>query len=1145
MRFCGNCGVRLVLETPPEAKPLLTTGVAVPSLGVLMGSDLAERLRQAGIEATGQRRNVTVLFTDLSGYTSLSGRIDSEDLYDIVQQFIAQMINNVYKYEGVVDKLTGDGLMALFGAPISHENNAERGVRAALDMQNDLIQLSRQLKAEMGVELHMRVGLHSGSVIVGGIGSDSMMNYTAIGDTVNLAHRIEEAAPPGRILVSESVYRQVRAFFDCQQVAILNPKGIAHPVVAYSVVGLKARPGSTRGIDGLYAPMIGRDQELIQLKNAVESLLSTRKSHFAVITGEAGLGKTRLTSEFKAFLDQQPVLVLEGQSLAYRRVSYWLIREALYNYLRLPPTTPPLQVRERLSRQVYQLMGTHTSQVLPFLEHLLSLPYSEPSTPERLKQLDAGQLRQRIFLAVRDLLIRESYDRPLVIILDDLHWADEASLDLLQYLMEPLRQSPVFFLAISRTIPPGSLKNVVDWAERNLDDRFYRVHLQSLSLENSKQLLYLLLSIPDLPEKLREQILTRAAGVPFYLEEILRMLIDQGVIRNEHGRWVVVPGVELASLGVPDTLQGLILARFDRLENVQKHILQVASVIGKDFSIPVLGAVLRSSEPGEFHTVIDFLVEREFIMPQPGAPDTEYTFRHVLMSDAIYSTMLRKERSALHGKVGEVIEEMYAGRLEEQIELLANHYRWSPKLDKALHYLILAGQKAVRNHVYEQARGYFDSAHQFLLKAEHLPYQEYQVHTGLGDTLAFVGEYPQARQHFQDALVALYREEKEYSEEQSSLNRRLGKTHERQGEYDQALDYLSRAEQILNCASCNYPMERAETWSDIAWIHFRRANFVEARNLLHRALWLVEDTNAYAVIASIYNRLGGVAYNEGDWDQAVEYLRKSISIREAIGDMVGLASSSNNLGNLEIELGQFDNALETLSHYYDLVRRLGQVEGIAVAHNNLGWLHILRGEPEEARRELAEALELASQIGYSSLLREVLKNQGELHLALQEWEQAIHTLSQVAPDLESLGANDQLLHTYLELGEASLGLGDVPSASHWLQKSEDIVAVFDGNGEQVPAVQRGELCRFRGMLSTRQGDLEAAQRDLEESKHIFEELHSRFYLGRTTYQMGVLAEAKGEQEQAERYFSEAGQLFSNVGAKLEKDRVTEALERVK
>lgn len=1108
-----------------------------------MGADLAERLRRAGLESTGQRRNVTVLFADISGYTSLSTKIDGEDLYNMVQDYVRILSSNVYKYEGVVDKISGDGLMALFGAPISHENNAERAVRAAMDMQTELQQFSSQFQAEVGHAINVRIGLHSGVVIVGGIGVDLMMNYTAIGDTVNLAHRIEEAAPPGSILISESVYRQVRAFFDCTQISVLNLKGIAQPVTAYRVVGQRLRPGSPRGVEGLQAPMIGRDQELIVLKQSAAEVLAQGKGQLVIITGDAGLGKSRLTLEFKASLEPGQFQILEGQSLAYRRMSYWLIREMLYSYLGLSSSTPVLQVRERLSRNLYLLAGDRAADLQPYLEHLLSLPYSDPGTADRLRQLDARQLRQQIFLAVRDLLNLEAFSRPLLLVLDDLHWADEASLELLLYILDVLPQAPIMILGISRSILPGTLEKIPRKAAQLLDGHYRHIPLQLLSLDQSKQLLHLLLSIPDLPEKLREHIVMRAAGIPFYLEEILRMLIDEGILLNEYGRWRVIPGADVASLGVPGSLQELILARFDRLQPAQRHTLQVASVIGKNFSLPILGSVLRTVETLDLHRVVDQLVERDFILPQAGTNETEFTFRHVLMSDAIYATILRKERSQMHGQVGDVIETIFADRLDDQVELLANHYRWSPKREKALHYLILAGQKAARNHVNEQARQNFEAALEILPQAAHSPYQVMQVYMGLGDALSFFGEYLQAREHYQAALDAIASDEPErYAEENSMLQRRLARTFERQGEYDQAVVHLEVARGLLEDRSQRFPDEMAQVWQDIGWIWFRRGSFSEAQECYENALRLVENTDSKDVIASVYNRLGGVAYNQGDWQGAVRYLRKSINLREAIGDVVGLASSSNNLGCLEVEMGMLDNALEDLTRNYELVKRLGQVEGVAVAYNNLGWLSILRGEPDEAHRALQTALEMASQIGFSSLHHEALKNVAELYLETGEWDRAIQVLIEVKQSFDELGATDQLLNAYRMLSEAFLEKGELAEAQTWLCQAEELLQTLNQDGQAPPALQQGELLCLRGAIATATADYATAAVALGESRHIFERMSSALYLGKVTYYSGRLAAAQGDASQARQLFREAQSIFERIGAKLEARRAALAVQ---
>lgn len=1109
----------------------------------MMGADLAERLRRAGLEAAGQRRHVTVLFADISGFTALSERIDSEDLYNLVQDYIRLLANNVYKYEGVVDKITGDGIMALFGAPISHENNSERAVRAALDMQSDLEELSQKTARELGAEIRVRIGLHSGLVIVGGIGAnDLVLNYTAIGDTVNLAHRIEEAAPPGSILISEAVFRQVRPFFECRRVAALNPKGITHPVIAYEVIGEKSQPERARGIEGLRAPMIGREGELTQLKRAAQDLLENRRGQFVLITGEAGLGKSRLADEFKAWLDISQLRILEGQSLAYRRVSYWLIRHILYHYLEMPLTAPPLKARERLHQRLFQTMGIQAEEALPYLELLMSLPLSDSQAAQRLELIEAGQLRQQIFLTMYDLLVLEARKQPLLIILEDLHWADEASLEMLAFLLDALRQAPIFFLAVSRSVQSGALERAVIWARQNLGERFRHIQLQSLSRDQSRQLLNLLLSIPNLPAPLREQILLRAAGVPFYLEETLRMLIDQGVLQKVNGRWQIAATVQPASLGVPDTLQELILTRFDRLTPVQRRTLQVAAVIGKDFSLPLLSSVLSPEELYDLPSTLESLVEREFILPlHSGASNTEFTFRHILMSDAIYSTLLRKERSALHSRVAETIEQLYADRIEDQVELLANHFRWSTRLDRALHYLILAGQKAFRNHVNQQARMHYEAALDLLKQVEFEPYQAYQIHVGLGDCLMFSGEYPEARKHYELALREIQQEPLgEKARERSSVLRKIARTHERQGDYEIALQRLSEAQEALEATGQLYVNEQARIWNDRAWIYFRRGELTEAERLLREALSQVEDSTDYDVIASIYNRLGGIAYNQGDWEQAANALRKSIQIREETHDLVNLATLLNNLGLLEIEMGQLDSALENLARSYELKKRLNQPEGVAMALNNLGWLRIQRGELGEARSALQQALDLARQIGYSSLCQQILRNFGELHLAAQDWSAALAALDENRRALEELGAEDQLIESYCYLGEASLGLGNIEEARMWAGKAKELLERCESRPGARLALQRGEYLRFRGMLAMACKDWTQAQEYLDEGEAIFQELHSQLLLARLLFQKGELAKMQANYETARAHYSRAVQIFKDVGALLDAKRTREA-----
>ena len=359
MRFCGNCGSKLVESGPKKIELVEAQSVYLDDVGVLVGADLKERFRQAGLESAGQRRNVTVLFADLCDFTGLAEKFDEEELYDVIQRFIHLLSEKVYQYEGMVDKITGDGLMALFGAPIAYENPAERAVRSAVDMQAGLNQLNQQLEAQYGARLKMRIGLNRGSVIVGSVGPDLLVDYTAIGDAVNLARRLQESASPESIVVSESVYQATRAFFEYQPLPDLNLKGYSESKQGYRLQGVKSQPGLVRGFQGFQSPMIGRDSELKTLLSSLDGLEQLEGGQFAVLCGDAGFGKSRLTAEFKSKIDQHKIKVFEGQSLTYRKsVSYWIFLELIRDFLGVTPTTPIDELENRLISTVTQNHGS-------------------------------------------------------------------------------------------------------------------------------------------------------------------------------------------------------------------------------------------------------------------------------------------------------------------------------------------------------------------------------------------------------------------------------------------------------------------------------------------------------------------------------------------------------------------------------------------------------------------------------------------------------------------------------------------------------------------------------------------------------------------------------------------------------------------
>ena len=1132
MRFCGNCGTRLLatgmLPSIDHIQP-----VEVDSsnhLGAMIGADLLDRFRMAGLEAAGQRRQVTVLFVDLSGYTHLSEKIDSEELYDLVQSCSKTFANDVYKYDGMVDKFTGDGLMALFGAPIAHENNAELAIRAALDMQTDLEVISNDLKQRLGLEIKAHIGLNSGSVIVGGIGSNMMMNYTAIGDVVNLSSRIESLATSGQTLVSETVYRQVRSLFDFEAQAPVQLKGVSQPVPTYLVKGTKTRPGSVRGIEGLYAPMIGRDGELERLHQTITAMTAEKSGRFVAVHGEAGIGKSRLITEFKSFLSQLPVQVEEGFSLVYRKgVSYWIFQDALQRLLEIDSETPAEESQIRLREHVTRSLPERVDDVLPYLEHLLSIPLSNPNAARRIEFLEANQLRQQIFLAIRDLLLADAQRKPMVLILEDLHWADDGSLDLLEYLLDYLAKSPLVIVAVARSFSDGKLAAISQYASEHLRLRFTDLSLRSLSPDQADRLLAQLTSIHNMPEALRNDIVHRASGIPLYLEEILRMLMDRQLLMREDGHWRLSDAVDLKDLGVPNTLEGLILTRFDHLGPVERHVLKVASVIGRTFTRPLLVGCLPSLTDEEARHSISKLMEREFVLPDPS-PGGEFMIKHLLVSDTIYSTLLKRERKELHGLVADTIEKIYAGHLENQIDVLARHYFWSDYLDRALIYLLLAGQKAARNYNTSQAQKYFEDALTVLPDVPHTSQQAVQVYSGLGDALALAGDYPATRGAYEKAIQAIASEENENVETVCELHRKIGMTFERQGEYDQAFACLDKANKILINTGLDFPVELSQILNDTGWIYSRRGRLEDAENYLIQAQNLAEKTTRLDVVSSIYNRIGGIYFQKERLKEASEFAVKSLAIRQEIGDIPGVARSYNNLGLLETKRGFWDEALVNYKRSAEIQTRLGDVEAIIDLNSNLGLLQTDRGYTDEARDYLQEALRRAQQIGHSFNIALNTHHLSKLYVALGDWQNALDYSLRSEQLFKNLDDEEYLVEVYVNLGTIYLGNRDLVGATRYAQMALDLLGKME---DDEVSQDKGRALRLLGDIALQSADYSHAKEYFQQAETIFEASGNKLERGRLLTSMARMAQAQSNRMLSKSCLMLAKKIFEELGARLD------------
>ena len=1137
MKFCGNCGARLAPPEQPPARPELLP----ERIGVMMGPDLRERFRKAGMEATGHRRAVTILFVDLTGFTPLSERLESEQLYDLLQEFIAQMVDTVYRYEGMVDKLTGDGLMALFGAPISHENNAERALRTALDMHQAMAGLNKKWNLGPEYELTIHIGVNDGEVILGGMGGTGrLLNYTAVGDSVNLAKRLEESAAPRATYVGESVFCQTNALFDFEPLPPLTLKGKSEPVTAFQLAGLRSRPGAVRGLRGLHSRMVGRERELKQLESVIAGLEHKNQGGLVVVMGEAGIGKSRLTRELKGLVRPGAVRVLEGQTLTYRKsIPYWVFQDLMRNYLGASASLPQRDLRDLLAQRVRQVMGSAAERALPYLENMLSLEPGDDAAAQTLSRLDAEQLHRQISLAMRDLLTAEALQKPLLLILEDVHWADDSSISLMMDLLESVSRLPLVIYVISRPFEEGSLAKVRDFGRLKLPGCYTEIELRSLKPEQSAQLLSSLLSTPQIPDSLSAEIVQRSAGLPFFMEEMLRVLIEKKVILYTEGAWQINPAVEVTGLGVPETLQNLILARFDRLDPEYRLVLQTASVIGFQFSLPVLKSVLAENLQPGLGRILHFLGEREFITPRPEAGEESYSFRHALMSDAIYATLLQRTRKELHGKIGNAIEDLYHDHLEDQAELLASHYQFSLLLDKALRYLILAGQKAARRFANAQARQHFEQALALLDSLPHSDEQYMQVHEGLGEALLITGDYQAARSHAEAVLerIQLLQPTRDewsaaFCEKAAMLHRKIATTFERQGDYEKALARLSLAQQILDKAPAASPVEQASVLNDLGWIYFRRGNPDLAESYLLEALPLVENTSYYAVTASIYNRLGGIKFQKDQLDLTVEYTLKSLALREKIGDTAAVARSYNNLGLISWKAGKWSDALSYLERSFNLQAKLSDVVAVIDLHTNQGLLQLDRGETLQAENHLKEALAQSQQIGHGRLIAQAYLNLTFYSVQTGDWKAALDYSRQSQARYQEIGVKDELVELYTYMGMACLGQGNIGFAEHWGQEALNL---FDqlGKGKSPRRIEdQARARRLLGDAARWRGEWSSARQLYEQSIAAYRSVNNQLEYGRSVAALAQLARNFDDLDPAA-LLAEARQIFTQLGAALD------------
>ncbi|MGQ9586246.1 MAG: ATP-binding protein [Anaerolineae bacterium] len=1100
-------------------------------------SHLVQKIAEEARVGRGERRNVTVLFADLSGFTALSEKLDPEEVYRLLDGCFRPFVEAIYRYEGTVDKFTGDGLMALFGAPLAHEDDPERALRVALEMHQALEPQSKALPASLGSTLALRIGINRGEVVVGGLGSDLRLDYTAVGDTVNVAARLQQMARPGDTLVARAVAEATRALFEFETLGPVPVRGREEPVEAFRLVGLRARPERRRGIPGLSAPMIGRGDEFGHLLEAVRSLSTEGKGHLLLVTGEAGIGKSRLTGEVIRQLDPTRLTVAQGACLSYTQtISYGLLRQVFRSLFRLRDDVPEHDECERISEQVRNLAGDQAEDLLPYLLHLMAVDLREKALAEKVVHLEPARLRQQTFLAVRDFLGLAARQRPLLVILEDLHWVDRSSLDLLLFLAGLTRRVPLILYGISRPQSEAA-DRIRQWAVESKTPRFLEVRLDRLSPDEAETLVSHLLQTPQIPARVREEISQRAEGNPFFIEEIVRMLIDRGLIRQEAGGWAWAGDPDRQVEGVPVTLQALISARVDALEPVPRGVLEYAAVAGRSFSPQLLQMALPREIQPAIPEALGQLEQRGLVM-KAGEKGEQFLFRHGLIRDTVYGSLLKVTRQEVHRRIGQAVEALYAHRLEEQVEVLAYHFSEGRVAAKAVPYLLQAGERAAARFANEEAIRFYEQALQFLDELGNGAGDRVRAYLGLGDVRGFVGQYEAAIQEYLSALDLEERGTRPAaSRKVAEIERRVARVYQRQGDQEESLRWLQKALRELDLdPQAAMAVERARVYNDLGWLHFRQGEMQKALAWTTRCLSILEGTHHYQELGAAYNRLVGIYFRLGDLEQARDYAERGLRLRQRMGDTYGLALSYTNLGGLAMFTGEWEQAIEYNRRSLELKERLGDVPGQRSSHSNLGLIFLLKGDFEQAERCLRQALELAEEIQETWGMSQTLANLARLNIARGQWTQALEHLAKGLRLTQEGAATQQLAELAWLQAEAHLGLGDVFAA---VERASEAVAAAERSAD---GSDQGVAYRVLGAALMAAGNLGQADEALARSLELLTEARNRYELGRTYAELGRLRRLQGRLEEARDNGEKALAIFRRLGATHDEEWVSRELQ---
>ena len=996
MRFCGHCGSPRESPAVPAPDP---TGSApraevTSTLRSFVSTQVADRLEESEGLLAEERRLVTAVFADISGFTALAERYDPEELSEVIDPVVGALSDVIAKHGGYVEKFAGDAILALFGAPISHEDDPQRALSAALELHAELARVRETLPYEHDLGLH--VGVNSGHGIARVFGSDARMDYAVLGDAVILAQRLESAAPTGETYVGETTYRLTRDGFDFARVADLTVKGKPDPVPAWRLLGtLRSRVEPTPGSGAeRNRPLVGREHERAAALACLDRAFGEVGGGVVAIVGEAGVGKSRLTQELALEATQRRATWMEVHCLPHgAALTYFPFAQLLRAFAGIDIELPAQQA----AATVVAALGTvGAGDRAPYFLRLLGLPAA--ADPQGVEHLEPAAYRRGLHEAFAFWLGRLASESPLLIMVEDCHWMDAASRALMQDLLRSPSENRFLLLLTSRPEGEGDLDEIIASAQQH---RTERITLEPLNNAAVDLLLHSLLGAPA-PSRFSALVAERAGGNPFFVEELVRALRDEGALVHGEQGWQFANSWEEGS--VPLNLEGVLSARIDLLPRAARASLLEASVIGRRVPVQLLARLSPTSETG-----VSILVEKGFLDRVADVPD-ELQFHHALVQDAAYSRLLRRQRRALHHKVAELVEELY-GVGDEVIDLLARHAYLGEIGPKAIDYLTRAGERAARLFANEAAILHLSRGLELARRNPERGERLADILLGLADLHELIGSY--------DEAFSLYGEAAKLPDEVRAW-RGMASVRRRQGRY-------ADAERIIDEAFANVTTDQnTSLWLERAWtlaVEGRTTDTIEAAQAglltaspedplrpylliqlarAHhsqgaeesalansiQAQRLLEEQHDQRGLATAYRLTAGIHLRLHDVDKAAAALQKGLAVAERVGNVEEMAGCLINLGLVEHQRGNLDAAIDYDRRAIAEFERIGHGSGRAIGYSNLSEKLMDRGDLDDALESSETALSIARDIDHTPTVADALQMMATIYLRRGEYETA-------------------------------------------------------------------------------------------------------------------------------------------------------------